>query len=90
LKLADIRIINNKITGQIFGHQRTNDKSNRFVGEITTLLDNSEEINIENINAKIKEINKKRPNGISDSIAYCLNDRTPQNEATIKLLIKAY
>jgi hypothetical protein len=89
LKFAK-RIINNKITGQIFEHQRTNDKSNKFVGEITTLLDNGEEINTENINAKIKQINKKRPNGISDSIAYCRNDRTPQNETTIKQLIKAF
>ncbi len=71
-------------------NQQNNDKNNKFINEITTILGNNVELNLVNINIKIKELEKKKPNGISDSIAYCLNERTAINENTIKLLIKAY
>jgi endonuclease/exonuclease/phosphatase family metal-dependent hydrolase len=89
LKFAK-RLINNVITGRILQHQIINDKNNKFVKEITNILGNNTEINHENINNKTKELSKIKRNGISDSIAYCLNDRTSENENMIKLLIKAY
>jgi hypothetical protein len=53
-------LINNVITGQILRHQQNKDKNNKFVNEITTILGNNVELNLENIDIKIKELNKKK------------------------------
>jgi len=88
------RILSNNLTSQILNHTLINDKKNKFVSEIKEIIgNNNDQIDTDLMKDKIKLIQKKtgemKASGISDSILFCLNNRS-ENENNLKLLIRAF
>jgi hypothetical protein len=92
------RLFKNKLSSQIFEYLKSSERENKFIVEIGCILtEMGTEINAitpEKMNdlivKKKREINKAKKNGISESIEYCLDNRNPITEQSLKLLVKAY